>query len=42
MRPVSMVTIEEVPSGKWAIGGRSLTTQAVKAMAAGEKPGRAA
>jgi 4-oxalocrotonate tautomerase len=41
MRPVTTVTIEEVRSGDWAIGGKSLTTEAVKAMAAG-KSGKAA
>ena len=30
MRPVTWVTIEEVPSGQWGIGGKALTTQDVK------------
>ena len=30
MRPVTWVTIEEVPSGQWGIGGKGLTTQDVK------------
>ena len=30
MRPVTWVTIEEVSSGEWAIGGKALTTQDVK------------
>ena len=30
MRPVTWVTIEEVPSGEWSIGGKALTTQDVK------------
>jgi 4-oxalocrotonate tautomerase len=30
MRPVTWVTIEEVASGEWAIGGKALTTQDVK------------
>jgi 4-oxalocrotonate tautomerase len=29
MRPVTWVTIEEVESGEWAIGGKPLTTQDV-------------
>ncbi len=33
MRPVTWVRIQEVKSGDWAIGGNSLTTEAVKAMA---------
>jgi 4-oxalocrotonate tautomerase len=39
MRSVTLVVIEEVKSGDWAVGGNSLTTHEVKAMAAG-KPGR--
>jgi 4-oxalocrotonate tautomerase len=35
MRQVTWVVIEEVRSGDWAIGGNSLTTEAVKALAAG-------
>ncbi len=42
MRQVTTVIVDEVPSGQWAIGGKSLTTQAVKALAAGEKSGAAA
>ena len=30
MRPVTWVTIEEVNSGEWAVGGKALTTQDVK------------
>ena len=30
MRPVTWVTIEEVASGEWAVGGKALTTQDVK------------
>ena len=30
MRPVTWVTIEEVRSGEWGIGGKPLTTQDVK------------
>jgi len=35
MRPVTVVVLEEVKSGDWGIGGKSLTTEAVKALAAG-------
>jgi 4-oxalocrotonate tautomerase len=36
MRQVTWVVIEEVSSGSWGIGGQSLTTDAVKALAAGK------
>jgi 4-oxalocrotonate tautomerase len=36
MRAVTWVTIEEVRSGEWGIGGQALTTDAVKALAAGK------
>jgi 4-oxalocrotonate tautomerase len=35
MRQVTWVTIEEVDSGDWGIGGHSLTTQDVKDLQAG-------
>ena len=35
MRDVTWVVVEEVHSGDWGIGGRPLTTDAVKALAAG-------
>ena len=35
MRQVTWVTIEDVKSGEWGIGGKALTTEAVKALAAG-------
>jgi 4-oxalocrotonate tautomerase len=35
MRPVTWVVVEEVKSGDWGIGGNTLTTEAVKALAAG-------
>ncbi|MBA2518842.1 MAG: 4-oxalocrotonate tautomerase family protein [Chloroflexia bacterium] len=35
MRPVTWVVVEEVRSGDWGIGGQSLTTADVKALAAG-------
>ena len=37
MRPVTLVILEDVRSGDWAIGGKSLTTDAARAMAAGKK-----
>lgn len=36
MRQVTWVTINELKSGDWGIGGKTLTTDAVKAMAAGK------
>jgi len=36
MRGVTWVTIHEVRSGEWGIGGQPLTTAAVKALAAGK------
>jgi 4-oxalocrotonate tautomerase len=36
MRDVTWVTIEEKKSGNWGIGGNALTTDAVKALAAGK------
>ena len=38
MRPVTWVVIEEVKSGEWGIGGRGMTTGAVKSLAAGLPP----
>jgi 4-oxalocrotonate tautomerase len=35
VRPVTWVVLEDVASGEWGIGGRALTTEAVKALAAG-------
>jgi len=35
MRGVTWVTIEDVKSGDWGIAGKPLTTEAVKALAAG-------
>ena len=37
MRSVTWVIIEDVLSGDWGIGGQALTTDAVKALAAGQK-----
>jgi 4-oxalocrotonate tautomerase len=39
MRPVTLVIVEEVKSGDWGIGGKSLTTAEVKALAAGKPTG---
>lgn len=36
MRPVTWVIIEDVISGAWGIGGEAMTTEAVKALAAGK------
>jgi 4-oxalocrotonate tautomerase len=39
MRGVTWVVVEEVKSGDWAIGGKTLTTEAVRALAAGSPVG---
>jgi 4-oxalocrotonate tautomerase len=36
MRGVTWVLIEDVRSGEWGIGGQAMTTDAVKALAAGK------
>ena len=36
MRQVTWVVVEEVKSGDWGVGGKSLTTNDVKALAAGD------
>lgn len=36
MRKVTWVVIDEVKSGNWGIGGDSISTEAVKAIAAGK------
>jgi len=36
MRPVTWVIIEDVNSGEWGIGGQAMSTDAVKALAAGQ------
>jgi len=36
MRPVTWVVIEEARSGEWGIGGKAMTTDAVRALAAGK------
>ncbi|AKU15438.1 tautomerase family protein [Luteipulveratus mongoliensis] len=35
LRPVTWVVIEDVKSGEWGVGGNTLTTADVKALAAG-------
>jgi 4-oxalocrotonate tautomerase len=39
LREVTWVLIEEVKSGDWGIGGKALTTEAVRALAAGSPVG---
>ncbi len=39
MRSVTTVVIEEVKSGDWGIGGKALSTEDVKALAAGKAKG---
>ena len=39
MRSVTWVIIEEVKSGDWGIGGKSLTTADVKTLVAGKPTG---
>ena len=39
MRQVTLVVIDEVKSGDWAIGGNPLTTNDVKALASGKPKG---
>jgi 4-oxalocrotonate tautomerase len=34
LRPYTLVILEDVASGEWAVGGKSLTTDAVHALAA--------
>jgi 4-oxalocrotonate tautomerase len=36
MRPVTWVIVEEVTSGDWGIGGKPMTTEDVKRLAAGQ------
>jgi 4-oxalocrotonate tautomerase len=38
LRAVTWVKIDEIESGDWGIGGQALTTEAVKALAAGKTP----
>lgn len=39
MRQVTWVVVEEVKSGDWAVGGKRLTSNDVKALAAGDLKG---
>ncbi|HTI73007.1 MAG TPA: 4-oxalocrotonate tautomerase family protein [Candidatus Limnocylindria bacterium] len=39
MRSVTWVVVEEVKSGEWGVGGTPITTNDVKAMAAGKPQG---
>ena len=39
MREVTVVILEEVKSGDWGIGGKPITTNDVKALAAGKSKG---
>jgi 4-oxalocrotonate tautomerase len=39
MRAVTVVVLEEAKSGDWGIGGKALTTEDVKALAAGKSKG---
>jgi 4-oxalocrotonate tautomerase len=41
MRGVTWVKVDEIESGDWGIGGQVLTTEAVKALAAGKVPAAA-
>ena len=36
LRPLTLVVIEEIHSGSWGVGGTAYTTEAVKAIAAGD------
>jgi 4-oxalocrotonate tautomerase len=38
LRPATLVTIEEVRSGEWSVGGKALTTQDVKDRQASRLP----
>ena len=37
LRPYTLVTVEDVRSGEWGVGGKTLTTSDVHALAAGKK-----
>ncbi len=36
LRPATLVVIEEVRSGDWAFGGKAMTAEAARALAAGK------
>jgi 4-oxalocrotonate tautomerase len=37
LRELTWVVVDEVKSGDWGMGGKAITTEAVKALAAGKK-----
>lgn len=37
LRPFTLVTIDEVKSGDWAVGGKTLETDEIKEIASGKK-----
>ena len=37
LRPYTLVTVEDVRSGDWGVGGKAITTGDVHALAAGKK-----
>jgi 4-oxalocrotonate tautomerase len=37
LRPFTLVTVEDVRSGDWAVGGKTLTTSDVHVLAAGKE-----
>jgi len=37
LRPFTLVTVEDVRSGEWGVGGKTLTTSDVHPLAAGKK-----
>ena len=37
LRPYTLVTVEDVRSGDWGVGGKTLTTSDVHALVAGRK-----
>ena len=37
LRPYTLVTVEDVRSGEWGVGGKTLTTSDVHALAAAQK-----
>ncbi|HVP54760.1 MAG TPA: tautomerase family protein [Candidatus Eisenbacteria bacterium] len=37
LRPFTLVILEEIRSGEWAVGGKALTADDVRALAAGKK-----
>jgi 4-oxalocrotonate tautomerase len=39
LRPYTLVTLEDVGSGEWAVGGKSMTTEAVHALSSKLKLG---